>query len=256
MQEEGKPRGNEALVAVEVFDYPAIAVLPLPSFEAFSSIAAPVPPAVVRKPKEATETTEAIKAARAAHAEEVRESFAAGRQRGMDEGRAAERQSLAELVSAQERRRIDEAARLVDQFDAERAGYFKAVEREVVQLALAVAARILRREAQTDPLLLSGAVRVALGQLSSSTEVRLRVPPADLDLWKDTIAHLPNLALKPTVVADEGMSLGECVLESVLGSVDLGLRSQLEEIECVLSAGSAREREQTRITPVTEEMSE
>jgi len=37
-----------------------------------------------------------------------------------------------------------------------------AVEHEVVKLALAVAARILRREAQMDPLLLTGAVRVAL----------------------------------------------------------------------------------------------
>jgi flagellar assembly protein FliH len=57
-----------------------------------------------------------------------------------------------------------------------------------------VAARILRREAQMDPLLLTGAVRVALGQLSGSTEVRLRVPPAELDLWTEAIALLPNLA--------------------------------------------------------------
>ena len=48
----------------------------------------------------------------------------------------------------------------------ERDRYLHAVEHEVVKLALAVAARILRREAQMDPLLLTGAVRVALGQLS------------------------------------------------------------------------------------------
>ncbi len=36
-----------------------------------------------------------------------------------------------------------------------------------MKLALAVAARILRREAQMDPLLLTGAVRVALGQLAA-----------------------------------------------------------------------------------------
>ena len=62
----------------------------------------------------------------------------------------------------------------------ERDRYFEAVEHEVVKLALAVAARILRREAQMDPLLLTGAVRVALGQLSASTQVRSRVPAADL----------------------------------------------------------------------------
>ena len=105
------------------------------------------------------------------------------------------------------------------------------VEHEVVKLALAVAARILRREAQMDPLLLTGAVRVALGQLSGSTEVRLRVPAGELDLWADAIALLPNLALKPSVIAGEEMRLGDCMIETSLGSVDLGIRSQLGEIE-------------------------
>ena len=68
-----------------------------------------------------------------------------------------------------------------------------------MKLALAVAARILRREAQMDPLLLTGAVRVALGQLAGSSEVRLRVPAAEPDLWNETIALVPNLAMKPAV---------------------------------------------------------
>ena len=100
-----------------------------------------------------------------------------------------------------------------------------------MKLALAVAARILRREAQMDPLLLTGAVRVALGQLAGSSEVRLRVPAAEVDLWTETIALVPNLAMKPAVVAGEGMRLGDCVIESKVGTVDLGMRSQLGEIE-------------------------
>jgi len=120
---------------------------------------------------------------------------------------------------------------LVEAFAAERDRFLHKVEHEVVELALAVAARILRREAQMDPLLLTGAVRVAIGQLSGSTEVRLRVPEADLDLWTEAMAHIPNLAIKPTVIAAEGMRLGDCVVETELGSVDLGIRSQLGEIE-------------------------
>ncbi len=119
----------------------------------------------------------------------------------------------------------------MESFAQERDRFLHAVEHEVVELALAVAARILRREAQMDPLLLTGAVRVALGQLSGSTQVRLRVPPAELDLWTEAIALLPNLALKPAVLAGEGMRLGDCVIETELGSVDLGIRAQLGEIE-------------------------
>jgi flagellar assembly protein FliH len=120
---------------------------------------------------------------------------------------------------------------LVETFARERERYLEAVEPEVVKLALAVAARILRREAQMDPLLLTGAVRVALGQLSSSTQIRLRVPPADLDLWEEAIALLPNLETKPTVLAGEGMRLGDCEIETEMGSVDLGVRAQMAEIE-------------------------
>ena len=141
------------------------------------------------------------------------------------EGRQAER----EAEASQQRRR--QAAELVESFARERDRYLQTVEHEVVDLALAVAARILRREAQMDPLLLTGAVRVALGQLSSTTEVRLRVPPGDLELWTEAIALLPNLAIKPAVVPGDGMRLGDCVIESSLGSVDLGIRSQLGEIE-------------------------
>ncbi len=42
---------------------------------------------------------------------------------------------------------------------------------------------------------------------------------------------LPNLAVKPAVVAGDGMRLGDCAIETELGSVDLGIRAQLGEIE-------------------------
>jgi flagellar assembly protein FliH len=61
--------------------------------------------------------------------------------------------------------------------------------------------------------------------------VKLRIPPAELDLWTEAMALVPNLAIKPTIQAEEGMRLGDCVVETELGSVDLGIRAQLGEIE-------------------------
>jgi flagellar biosynthesis/type III secretory pathway protein FliH len=164
-------------------------------------------------------------------AEETRRSFQAGRERGLQEGRQAEREVHAEAQSVAADHLVRQSAELIASFAQERDRYLRSVEHEVVKLALAIAARILRREAQMDPLLLTGAVRVALGQLSETTVVRLCVPQAELELWTDAIALLPNLALKPILVAGEGMRLGDCVIETSLGSVDLGIRSQLSEIE-------------------------
>jgi flagellar assembly protein FliH len=160
-------------------------------------------------------------------AEESRRAFEAGRERGRQEGRAMER----EAQSESENRRRSQAGETAAGFARERDRFLERVEREVVHLALAVAARILRREAQMDPLLLTGAVRVALGQLAATTQVRLCVPKAELDLWTQSIALLPNLPLRPAVVADDGLRLGDCRIETELGSVDLGIRAQLNEIE-------------------------
>jgi flagellar assembly protein FliH len=163
----------------------------------------------------------------ARQAEAVRAAFEAGRAQGRNEEHQAAQAALAAEHSAG----LAQRAALVEGFAREQERYLHEVEHEVVELSLAVAARILRREAQMDPLLLTGAVRVALGQLAETTEVRLRVPESDADLWREVIAHLPNLAVRPQVLPEAGMRLGECSIETRLGSVDLGVRAQLGEIE-------------------------
>jgi len=173
----------------------------------------------------------AASAAQESRADLEARSFEAGRVRGREEGQRAERESEAAAQAAAEEGRKRQIAGLIRQFAEEGDRFLHTVEQEVVKLALAVAARILRREAQMDPLLLTGAVRVALGQLGASSEVKMRVPAAEVDLWKETVALVPKLAIKPVVAAGEGMRTGECVIESKIGTVDLGVRSQLGEIE-------------------------
>lgn len=186
-------------------------------------------------------------------AEEARRSFEAGRARGIEDGRKAEREARLEAVAATAQDRIRQSAELVEKFAEEREHYFKTVEPEVVRLALAVAARILRREAASDPLLLMGAVRAALGQIAGATEVRLQVPAAELDLWTEAICLLPHLADKPAVLAGEDMALGDCRIETSLGTADLGVRAQLAEMERALvgNAASRQKVEAARLTPAS-----
>jgi flagellar assembly protein FliH len=190
----------------------------------------------------------ADESAKARHTEDFEKKLAEEAHRAFEEGRAqgikAEREAQAAARAVAEREPARQAAKMIEEFARERDRYMQTVEHEVVMLALAVAARILRREAQMDPLLLTGAVRVALGQLSSSTQVRLRVPPSELDLWTEAMALVPNLAVRPTVMAGEEMRLGDCTIETEMGSVDLGIRAQLGEIERgffdrAVSAGTA-----------------
>lgn len=232
MQQPGSVTGKGASWRIEQFEYPVGGEAPsLAGWDGWTTDAASGDGEAV--PNDAPGAHEAGLRTEfeSQLAEETRKSFEAGRERGMQEGRKAQHEAQAATLANADKNRVLQAAELAERFAAERDKYLHAVEHEVVELALMVAARVLRREAQMDPLLLTGAVRVALGQLSSSTRVRLHVPPAELALWTETILHMPKLAARPEVLAGEGMRLGDCTIETEMGSVDLGVRAQLGEIE-------------------------
>src|ERR1700679_2556955 len=120
--------------------------------------------------------------------------------------------------------------RSCEQFGRERARYFAGVEAEVVKLALAIAARVLHREAKLDPLLLSAAVRVALEKVAEDSATVLRVPAEEVELWRGVFSAQASQG-SVQVVGDERLDAGECVLDTNVGKVELGVSAQLSEIE-------------------------
>ena len=116
-------------------------------------------------------------------------------------------------------------------FAHERETYFHRVEAEVVSLALAIARKILHREAQVDPLLLAGVVRVGLDNVAAGTRARLRVHPDQIQAWREFFSSQPDLKLLPELIGDAALGPGRCMLETELGSTDLTLETQLKEIE-------------------------
>jgi flagellar assembly protein FliH len=116
-----------------------------------------------------------------------------------------------------------------EEFRRERARYFAGVEAEVVKLALAIAARVLHREAKLDPLLLTGVVRVALEKVAEDSTTVLRVPVGAVEMWREVFVVKSESS--PRIVGDERLSAGECMLDTNVGRVELGVSAQLEEIE-------------------------
>lgn len=114
-------------------------------------------------------------------------------------------------------------------FERERVRYFACVEAEVVKLALAIAARILHREATFDPLLLASAVRVALEKVEGSSNIIMRVPSVEVENWREVFMAETRSEFQLT--GDERLKVGECILETNVGRVELGVSAQLEEIE-------------------------
>jgi flagellar assembly protein FliH len=148
-------------------------------------------------------------------------------QRGFEEG-SARSQAAYEKSLAMQREQIGKA--VVD-FVEQRDRYFQKVEEQVVRLALAIAQKILHREAQMDPLLLTGIVHVALEKLGTETHTRLRTNPADVVAWRAYFARADEDLPTPELVGDPELPLGRCLLETDLGSTEISLETQLKEIE-------------------------
>jgi flagellar biosynthesis/type III secretory pathway protein FliH len=157
----------------------------------------------------------------------IEQREAAAFERGIQEGEARARQS-----SAQQLNHVQAAVeKAIEVFKAQREEYFVRIEPEVVQLALAIARKILHREAQMDPLLLTGIVHVALEKLDAGARVRLRAYPADVHLWNEHFAGPASSRSVPELIGDPALQPGELCLETEVGSTQISLETQVKEIE-------------------------
>ena len=164
----------------------------------------------------ATEADAANATARQAELAQARQEGQAEARKTFDDQLARERASLAAALA---------------QFTQDRAAYFEKVEGKVVQLALSIARKILHREAQLDPLLLAGIVRVALEKIDGATGVVLRVHPQNAAAWRQYLTtHLQPSDL-PEITEDPAQELDRCTIETSMGTAVLGVEVQLKEIE-------------------------
>lgn len=151
---------------------------------------------------------------REAHAAGVREGEAAGRQRA-----AAELQPV-----------IDRLGRAIDEIGGLRARLRAEAEADLIQLSLAIARRVLRRELAIDPEALHGLVLGALEKLSGQEISRVRVNPAHAALVTESLRQ-NSASDKVQVIADPSRELGTVIFETQRGNLDASVESQLQEIE-------------------------
>jgi flagellar assembly protein FliH len=152
--------------------------------------------------------------AREAHAAGLREGEAAGRQR-----------AAAELQPA-----IDRLARSIEEIGGLRARLRAEAEADLVQLSLAIARRVIRRELAIDPEALHGLVLGALEKLRGQEISRVRVHPAHAALVTESLRQ-NSASAKVEVIADSSRELGTVIFETQRGNLDASVESQLQEIE-------------------------
>lgn len=115
----------------------------------------------------------------------------------------------------------------------ERAQWLANWEADVIQLAVAIAEKLVRRQIETNSDVAPALIREALQLVTASARLRIRLNPADAenlgDFDKDVSNALAGIA-DVEIVPDDSISPGGCLLETDHGRIDARLQTQLERI--------------------------
>jgi len=181
------------------------------------------PPAAPASGEEATSAKSRGDSVPRISEQELTKLMSEARAEGTREG---EKRALAifEEELAKHRQKLMEA---LASFEQERAQYYSRVEVELVHFALAIAARILHREALVDRMVVAGLVKITLEKLQQGTKVVVHVRPEEAEGWRNYFHGNDQLEIKE----DSSLDPRACRLETELGTTELGLDSQLKEIE-------------------------
>src|SRR5207244_13514663 len=118
---------------------------------------------------------------------------------------------------------------------AEGIGY----QRELLELALGVARKLVRQELAERPEIWLGMIRAAVKRAVDRERIVLRVPPPLMAFLRGSLAAL-RASLEEVkdleLVEDPGLPAGGCVIESRSGELDIGFAPQLEPSEPALGA--------------------
>ena len=109
----------------------------------------------------------------------------------------------------------------------------QAMEEETIDLALATAASLVKKQIELNPETVTGLYRAALATLEPEGAITLRVSPSDLDAalsFLNVEKEGETIGQYVKVMGDDAIGAGGCIVESDAGIVDGRLETQLAAI--------------------------
>jgi len=159
------------------------------------------------------------------------------RSRAEEAGRKAAQEAieriLDEKVAKQMTTLTPALAAAVKQIEDSRQQWLRHWETSAIQLACSMAARIVRRELESQPEIAQDWIEEALRLSASAAEITVRLHPSDLETLGSQVSQLAEVfrpAAPTKVVADESISSGGCRVETQFGSIDQQIETQLTRI--------------------------
>lgn len=170
-----------------------------------------------------------VEAEAAGQAEGKKAGYEAGHETGRQEGHA---QAMTEMAAQMAAIQQSWTAAL-ESWDAARRELLIDARQSLLELALAVARKIVQRLPTVDPAVVAEQVAKAIDYVMRPGDVTIRIHPEDRAVVAEALPALLTRATKlehATLVDDEQVSRGGCVLDYGHGRVDATLDGQLDRI--------------------------
>ena len=111
--------------------------------------------------------------------------------------------------------------------------FYRSAERQVVDLALQIAQKVVEREVENMPDLAIHVIRAALEEMDGRTAVRVRVSPDDEELLRRRWAQVVPAGIgadRIELVKDDSVHSGGAIIETHHGQVDAQLETKLAQL--------------------------
>jgi flagellar assembly protein FliH len=125
--------------------------------------------------------------------------------------------------------------------ELERDKWLQTWEMAAIKLSAAIAGKVLRQEISQQPEISMAIVRNALQLAMGEPHVKLHLNPRDLehlhDCGKEAVSRL-GIVGEATLLADEKIARGGCLIETHHGVIDARIETQIERIVSELMEGT------------------
>jgi flagellar assembly protein FliH len=163
-------------------------------------------------------------------AQSYQEGFNEGLEKGLSEGETAGSERAAQKLEPV----LDSLQQVLQQLKNLRQDTYQRLEKEVVDLALAIARKVICREIEVDKEVVVGVAREALAKIEDPGKITIKLNPSDLKFINETkyqlsemIGNIDNVKLE----SEGSIQRGGCLVETDLGEIDARIEHQLQAVE-------------------------
>lgn len=167
-------------------------------------------------------------------AEQIKQqAYDEGHQKGYEDGFNQGKQSALDEMQSQMNETVEKTQRIVATGEQDAKNMIVAAERQIVEIALAVASKILAYQIAENPMVVLPIIKIALEKVCDQEQIVLRVSADDFEIVLQAKQEFQNMAggeQALTVIVDRTIERGNCVIDTSYGMVDARIDTQFDSI--------------------------